>query len=85
MNHININELMIEKRLSKYRVSKNSSIPYMTSRPAFDLFISGVCRKPKEPGDIDFLIDIIEILKADNVDDVLRHLRGRKSRDGSGA
>ena len=57
----------------------------MTPRPAFDLFISGVCLKPKEPGDIDFLIDIIEILKADNVDDVLRHLRGRKSRDGSGA
>ncbi len=94
-----INDIMQQKHLSKYRVAKNSGIPYMTlndicngktrldkcsadtvyklakeldvtmedllepyisPRPAFDLFKSNVCHKLKELGDIDFLIDTIE-------------------------
>ena len=34
--------------------------PYLSPRPAFDLFKSNVCHRLKELGDIDFLIDTIE-------------------------
>ena len=96
---MNVSEIINQKRLSKYRVAKNSGIPYMTlndicsgktrldkcsaetvyklsrelnipmeemlepylsPRPAFDLFKSNVCHRLKELGDIDFLIETIE-------------------------
>lgn len=96
---MNVNEIISQNHLSKYRIAKNSGIPYMTlndicsgktrldkcsadtvyklakelnvsmeellepylsPRPAFDLFKSNVCHRLKELGDIDFLIDTIE-------------------------
>jgi len=96
---MNVNDIINEKRLSKYRVAKNSGIPYMTlndicsgktrldkcgadtvyklskelgvsmeellepymtPRPAFELFKSNVCHKLKAEGDVDFLINTIE-------------------------
>ncbi len=53
--------------LTLYKLSKELEVsmeellePYVTPRPAFELFKSNVCHRLKELGDIDFLIDTIE-------------------------
>ena len=96
---MSVNDIINEKRLSKYRVAKNSGIPYMTlndictgktrldkcgadtvyklskelgvsmeellepymtPRPAIELFKSNVCHRLKRLGDIGFLAEVLE-------------------------
>ena len=95
---MNINALLAEKQITKYRLAKSSGVSLTTvsdicsgrvsikncsgetlyrlaqalglsveallqgameTRPAFEVFKSGVCHRVKDMGDIDFLIDVI--------------------------
>ena len=66
-----IQELISQKNLSMYRVSKNSGIPYTTkvessleplveTRINFELYKSNLCHRLKALGDIDFIIDTLD-------------------------